>query len=119
VTPLAVLMGSATGFLATAILVLNNLRDIESDEAAGKLTLATRIGRHNTRIVLTAVVAGAFAIVIAVPGGRLAVLAFPLCVLSLRDAFVSTQPSVLIGALKRMAAAELVFALLFALGLLL
>src|SRR6266849_4304970 len=52
VTPLAVLAGCGMGFLATAILVLNNLRDIETDAAAGKRTLATRIGRERTLILL-------------------------------------------------------------------
>ncbi|HUE69057.1 MAG TPA: 1,4-dihydroxy-2-naphthoate polyprenyltransferase, partial [Candidatus Acidoferrum sp.] len=48
VTALAVWMACAMGFLATAILVLNNLRDIDTDAASGKRTLATRIGRTRT-----------------------------------------------------------------------
>ena len=36
----------AVGFLATAILVVNNVRDIETDRRAGKNTLAVRIGRE-------------------------------------------------------------------------
>ena len=35
----------AVGFLATAILVVNNVRDIETDRRAGKMTLAVRLGR--------------------------------------------------------------------------
>ncbi|MCH2172837.1 1,4-dihydroxy-2-naphthoate polyprenyltransferase [Myxococcota bacterium] len=38
------------GCLATAILVVNNLRDIETDAAAGKRTLAVRLGRRATRV---------------------------------------------------------------------
>lgn len=38
------------GLLITAILVVNNLRDIETDARAGKRTLAVRIGPRNTRI---------------------------------------------------------------------
>jgi 1,4-dihydroxy-2-naphthoate octaprenyltransferase len=41
----------AVGFLSTAILVVNNIRDIESDRRAGKNTLAVRIGREKTRAV--------------------------------------------------------------------
>lgn len=37
------------GMLSTAILVLNNLRDIDTDRAAGKRTLAVRLGRRATR----------------------------------------------------------------------
>src|ERR1700730_10694490 len=40
IAPLALLAGCATGFLACAILVLNNLRDVETDAVAGKRTLA-------------------------------------------------------------------------------
>ncbi|MEX0620811.1 MAG: 1,4-dihydroxy-2-naphthoate polyprenyltransferase [Solirubrobacterales bacterium] len=39
------------GFLSTAILVVNNVRDIDSDRRAGKNTLAVRIGRQKTRAV--------------------------------------------------------------------
>ena len=35
----------AVGFLATAILVVNNVRDLETDRRAGKMTLAVRMGR--------------------------------------------------------------------------
>ncbi|HKC84124.1 MAG TPA: 1,4-dihydroxy-2-naphthoate polyprenyltransferase, partial [bacterium] len=66
ITTLSVLMGCGVGFLATAILVLNNLRDIETDAAAGKRTLATRIGRRPTRILLLVLVCGAFAVPIVV-----------------------------------------------------
>ena len=38
------------GCLATAILVVNNIRDIETDRAAGKRTLAVRIGRRYSRL---------------------------------------------------------------------
>ena len=36
----------AVGFLATAILVVNNVRDLETDRRAGKMTLAVRMGRQ-------------------------------------------------------------------------
>ncbi len=41
----------SVGFLSTAILVVNNIRDIDSDRRAGKNTLAVRIGRQKTRAV--------------------------------------------------------------------
>jgi 1,4-dihydroxy-2-naphthoate octaprenyltransferase len=37
------------GSLACAILVLNNLRDLEKDKSAGKITLAVKIGDSQTR----------------------------------------------------------------------
>ncbi|MDE0077597.1 MAG: 1,4-dihydroxy-2-naphthoate polyprenyltransferase [Caldilineaceae bacterium] len=48
--PLGTLVAAApVGFLITAILVVNNLRDIETDARAGKRTLAVMIGPRNTR----------------------------------------------------------------------
>lgn len=43
--------GVAMGCLATALLVVNNLRDIPGDSASGKLTLAVRIGDRATRFL--------------------------------------------------------------------
>jgi 1,4-dihydroxy-2-naphthoate polyprenyltransferase len=48
------------GALATAILVANNVRDIDTDRRAGKLTLAVRIGRDGARALYAALVVGAF-----------------------------------------------------------
>lgn len=50
------------GLLATAILVVNNLRDMETDRRAGKHTLAVRVGRTVTRNIYLAMVAGSFLI---------------------------------------------------------
>ena len=43
--PLHFLPASATGLLAVAVLNVNNVRDIESDRAAGKFSLPVRMGR--------------------------------------------------------------------------
>jgi 1,4-dihydroxy-2-naphthoate polyprenyltransferase len=40
-----IIAGLAPGFLSMAILAVNNLRDIDTDRRAGKLTLAVRFGR--------------------------------------------------------------------------
>ena len=48
------------GFLATAILVVNNVRDLETDRRAGKRTLAVRLGRSRARGLYAAIVYGAF-----------------------------------------------------------
>ena len=47
---LVVLIAVPIGFLITAILVVNNLRDISTDRDAGKNTLAVRLGEKGTRI---------------------------------------------------------------------
>src|SRR5689334_7384360 len=48
------------GLLASAILVVNNFRDIDSDRRAGKRTLAVRLGRAKTRTMLAVIVYLAF-----------------------------------------------------------
>jgi 1,4-dihydroxy-2-naphthoate octaprenyltransferase len=126
ITPLAVLAGCGIGFLATSILVLNNLRDIETDAAAGKRTLATRIGRGPTLALLLVLVCGAFAVPIVILATRLAGITImamhfgiPIAAVPVRTAFATRSGPELVGALKRMAAAELAYALLMTLGLLL
>jgi 1,4-dihydroxy-2-naphthoate octaprenyltransferase len=126
VTPISILVGCAIGCLATAILVLNNLRDLDTDRAAGKLTLATRIGRRRTRLLLLGLVCVAFAIPIAVlvlklaaPAVVVVLFAIPIAAAPVRTAFGTAAAPPLVSALKRMAVAELAYALLFSLGLLL
>lgn len=126
ITPLTVLMGCGMGFLATAILVLNNLRDIDTDAAAGKRTLATRIGRQRTRMLLLLLVSAAFAVPIVIFMAKLAtvtilamLLAIPIASLPVRTAFDTVAAPALVQALKRMAMTQLAYALLFTLGILL
>jgi 1,4-dihydroxy-2-naphthoate octaprenyltransferase len=56
--------GAGMGFLAVAILVANNLRDIPTDAASGKRTLAVRIGVGRTRRLYRVCVVAAFLTVI-------------------------------------------------------
>jgi 1,4-dihydroxy-2-naphthoate polyprenyltransferase len=49
------------GMLSTAILVVNNVRDIDTDRRAGKMTLAVRLGRPRARRLYAALVLGSFA----------------------------------------------------------
>jgi 1,4-dihydroxy-2-naphthoate octaprenyltransferase len=59
IRPQAVAASVPVGLLAVAVLVANNLRDIETDRAAGKRTLAVRAGAPATRIFYAACLAGA------------------------------------------------------------
>jgi 1,4-dihydroxy-2-naphthoate octaprenyltransferase len=68
ITWLAVGAAVPVGFLATALLVVNNLRDIPSDTRAGKRTLAVRIGDPATRWLYVALLVGAVAAVPFVAG---------------------------------------------------
>jgi 1,4-dihydroxy-2-naphthoate octaprenyltransferase len=117
--------GVATGCLACAILVLNNLRDIDTDREAGKRTLAVRLGRPRTRLLLAVLLAvpyGMPILVLALGYAGAAVLLPLFTVLGAVGVFrasSSHQPPVLVGALKRCARLELWFALAWAAGLVL
>ena len=113
------------GLLASAILVVNNVRDLETDRRAGKRTLAVRLGRERTRTLYTAMVAGAFVTApLPWPLGSMT----PGCcsagarsrwrVASSRVVRTHTDGPALNGALAKTGALQLVFCLLFAAGIL-
>src|SRR3712207_6397649 len=92
----AMLLAIPVGLLASAILVVNNVRDLETDRRAGKRTSAVRLGRPRTRRLYAAMVAGAFVTALLPwPVGELdawlalALLAIPLAVPLIR--VVSTR----------------------------
>jgi 1,4-dihydroxy-2-naphthoate octaprenyltransferase len=60
IDPLSVWAALPVGALATAILVVNNLRDIETDARTGKRTLAVRLGRGGARLEWALLVGGAY-----------------------------------------------------------
>jgi 1,4-dihydroxy-2-naphthoate octaprenyltransferase len=113
------------GLLASAILVVNNVRDLETDRRAGKLTLAVRMGRERTRALYTAMVAGAF-LTAPIPWlfDSLAAwlllpwLALPLAAKLIGVVRTRTDGPALNGALARTGALQLLFCLLLAAGIL-
>jgi 1,4-dihydroxy-2-naphthoate octaprenyltransferase len=113
------------GFLATAILVVNNVRDLETDRRAGKRTLAVRIGRDRTRRLYALLVALAFISVpvtlLAAEGpawGLLALAAAPLARRPLQAVITRTDGPSLNGALAGTGALLAAFSVLLAGGLL-
>ncbi|MFL5689191.1 MAG: 1,4-dihydroxy-2-naphthoate polyprenyltransferase [Chloroflexota bacterium] len=111
------------GALTTAILVVNNLRDIPTDALAGKRTLAVMLGVRRTRLEYAALLLVAFIVpVVLVAAGRgLAVLlplvALPVASPLLRTVRTFTEPRQLNLVLKGTARLALIFGLLFAAGL--
>lgn len=111
------------GLLAVAIIVVNNLRDRETDRAAGKRTLAVRLGERATRAEYAALVAAAYLVPPAMwaTGAAsawvaLALLSLPLVPVLLRR-LRGERGRALNGVLAGTARLELVYGLLFALGL--
>jgi 1,4-dihydroxy-2-naphthoate polyprenyltransferase len=61
-SPEALIAAVPVGLLSTAILVVNNYRDIDTDRAAGKRTLAVRLGPQATRWQYALMLAGAYVV---------------------------------------------------------
>ena len=114
------------GFLSTAILVVNNVRDIDTDRRAGKMTLAVRLGRARARALYAGLIAGAYAgLPIALlaaggPGwGLLALASLPLAFRPVRAVTTRTDGPALNEALAATGALLAAFSLLLTAGLLL
>jgi len=122
-SPLALLASVPIGALATSILVVNNLRDIETDARAGKHTLAVRIGDGPTRTYYLLLLAAAYLLPpllwwrgLAEAWVMLPWLSLPLA-LQLAGRMRHERGLALNGCLVGTARLEVVFGLLFALGL--
>lgn len=113
------------GALATALLVVNNLRDIPSDTRAGKRTLAVKLGDARTRRLYSALVAGALAagVLIAVATGRPAAALVVVAAVPARPAVQAVRAGAvgpaLIGVLGATGRVQLVFGAALTAGLVL
>ena len=124
VTPAAWWMSVPVGLIITAILVVNNLRDIENDRKAGKQTLAVRLGERGTRIeYVTCMAIAYFVIPLAATLGiiswwaTLTWLSLPLAYKATKTVFTQ-QGRPLNAALAGTGQTALVFSLLFWISLL-
>jgi len=123
----AILLSAPVGLFSVAILVANNLRDIETDRRAGKMTLAARFGHrfgaaeYAAALLLAYLTPAALAIARALPAGSLlCLLSLPLAIPLLRiahraDATLAEHLRLLAGTSRLF----LVFGLLLGAGLLL
>jgi 1,4-dihydroxy-2-naphthoate octaprenyltransferase len=111
----------AVGLLACAILLANNIRDVDTDRAVGKRTLPVLTGAPAARAMFAGCIAGAFVAVAAVgvvyPPALIALAALPLAVRPVRLVATRRDPPSLVGALVATARLEVVVAVLLSLGL--
>lgn len=63
ITGLSVILGCGAGAMACAMLVVNNLRDLENDRSVGKHTLAVRIGDSATRKLYILLISAPFLLI--------------------------------------------------------
>jgi 1,4-dihydroxy-2-naphthoate octaprenyltransferase len=122
--PLTMLIAIALGLFSTAVLNINNIRDIESDQKAGKRSIPVRIGRKAAVQYNWALLAGgyicliAFAILSENHFSLLAALAWPIMMkvgYGVQHAENSAQTD---PYLKKMAISTLLWVILFGIGLL-
>ncbi len=120
----AIAVSVPVALTVTAILNVNNVRDIESDRRAGKLTLAVRLGRRLARWQFVVTVAAAYVAVTALwvfgsfPAAvLLAWLTLPLAIRPLRDVLRQEDGRSLNRALRETARLHLALAVLLAIGL--
>jgi 1,4-dihydroxy-2-naphthoate octaprenyltransferase len=114
------------GLLAAAVLIVNNVRDMETDRRAGKKTLAVRLGRDRTRVFYAVVVLCAFATVLVpwIAGSLdawvlLSWLVLPVGLRLVKTIREHTDGPTLNRALAGTAMMELLFCLLLSAGILL
>ena len=122
VTATSVIAALAVGFLATAILVVNNLRDRHTDRTAQKKTLVVRFGERFGRLEYTGTVVVAFVLVASAhlsgvggPGWWLPWLSVPLAIRLIRAIWM-TDGAPLNAYLGKTAGLGLVFGLLLSIG---
>ena len=111
----------AVGLLACAILLANNIRDIDTDRAAGKRTLPVLVGAPASRGLYAGCIVGAFLASVAVgvlyPTALVVLAALPLAVRPIRLVATRRDPPSLVAALIDTARLEVVVAVLLSLGL--
>ncbi|HEX6150238.1 1,4-dihydroxy-2-naphthoate polyprenyltransferase [Nocardioides sp.] len=122
VTAAPVWAGVAIGAITTAILVVNNLRDIPTDTEAGKRTLAVLLGEPRTRglyvLLLGVAVVAAVAVAAATTWGALLTMGFLLpAVPAVRAVAGGARGPQLVPALGQTGLATLAWAVLLAAGL--
>jgi 1,4-dihydroxy-2-naphthoate octaprenyltransferase len=118
---LALAASVPVGCLATALLVVNNLRDIPTDAVAGKRTLAVRMGDGATRALFVALVITAFAalpvLALRRPWALLALVALPAAVPPMRRIAAGAMGRDLVPVLGDTGRLQLVYGVLLASGL--
>ena len=118
---LAFAVSVPVGLLIVAILVVNNLRDIDGDAAVGKRTLAVLVGDRSTRLLYVGLFVAAFAVIAGLgvqrPWALLGLLAVPLAVAPSRTVLGGGQGPALIAALQATGLLTLLGGVMFATGL--
>jgi 1,4-dihydroxy-2-naphthoate polyprenyltransferase len=118
---LAFAVAVPVGLLIVAILVVNNLRDIEGDAVAGKRTLAVLLGDRRTRLLFVGLFVVAFAVIavvgVARPWALMGLLATPLAVPPARTVLSGERGPALVGALAGTGVLTLATGVLLGVGL--
>jgi 1,4-dihydroxy-2-naphthoate octaprenyltransferase len=122
ITGVSVVCAVAIGFLACALLVANNLRDVPTDTVAGKTTLAVRLGERRTRVLYVVLVTSPFLVVVALalaghPWVLVTLAALPLAARAIKPVIRGARGRDLIPVLQETGRTELLYALGLLVGL--
>jgi 1,4-dihydroxy-2-naphthoate octaprenyltransferase len=114
----ALWMGAALGLFSAATLLVNNYRDLESDRASGRATLAIRIGRPRARLLYVGLLLLPFPLLLLLPGYMLvALLSLPMALHLIRRIYRETVGPNLNSLLASTAKLQVIFCLLACAGL--
>ena len=117
------LAACAIGSIACAILVLNNLRDLERDSVANKRTLAVRIGDANTRKFYLLLISLPFLVSLILTFNSfyflIPFLALPQVIRIARELRAGAQGMALVSLLERTGKVQIIYALSLSLATLL
>jgi 1,4-dihydroxy-2-naphthoate octaprenyltransferase len=121
ITGESILAGVIVGFLACAILVINNIRDRAKDEVVGKRTLAVRLGDKRSRVFYTALVTLPYLLTagFGTPWVALTLATLPLTLSILKALWSGVEGAALIALLAATGKLQMLFSFALSLALIL
>jgi 1,4-dihydroxy-2-naphthoate octaprenyltransferase len=120
------LPSTAFGLLAAGVLNVNNMRDIDSDKRAGKITIPVRLGLPKAKLYHTALISSAFLLSALYTAGKrhyepygwFFLLSLPLLAIHLKKVWSAQNSAQLDPLLKQLALSSLLFVITFGIGVL-
>ncbi|MCR5697638.1 MAG: 1,4-dihydroxy-2-naphthoate octaprenyltransferase [Marinilabiliaceae bacterium] len=118
----SLLPASAIGFLSIGVLNMNNIRDINADEAAGKRTLVVRMGMHRAKIyhavvmILAVVCLFTYVFLFGKPHQGFFAVSIPFIINNINTVMKAKEPSQIDGQLKRVSMLTLLIVVVFTFG---
>ena len=124
INPIVLLPATTMGLFSTAVLNLNNLRDVKNDKESGKRTLVVKLGFKKGRIYHVGLISGAIVSFISyllisneTIWAYLPLITLPLFIRNIMQVYKVKDERLLDPELKKLALSITLFTLLFAIGI--